>query len=147
MDVVFTGVDADHDGILSSSELSALSFSLTVDGSGLPATLYPVLPAVTIAPCGAHPECHSTYDSFSFNTTTKTLTQIKAGGLADPEDFLDFDGITVDVYGRAFWDASHASVTVSEQGGPAVPEPATPALALVGVVVLAATTVRRQSRS
>lgn len=142
MDLVFSGVDGNHDGMLSASELTNLSFTLTVDGSGI-STVYPVLPVVSLTPCGPHSECHSTLDAFAFNTSGRTLAQVNAAGLADPEDFLAFDGTTVNVYGRAFWDASHATVTVTDEGGPnPVPEPANAILLFAGLLVFKAARLR-----
>lgn len=136
MDMLFTGVDANHDGVLSADELSDLSFTLAVDGSGF-STDYPVLPVASLVPCGPHPACSSSLTAFSFSTATHTFTAFNATGLAAFDDFLAFDGTTVDVYGRAFWDASHAIVTVTDSGTPPpIPEPTTASLLVLGLTSL-----------
>lgn len=136
MDLTFVGIDSNHDGVLTATELTKLSFTLAIDGSGF-STDYPVLPVASLVPCGPHPACQSTLDDFAFNTQTRTLSRISASGLAAFDDFLSFDGTTVDVYGRAFWDATLGTLTVSDQSGPPspVPEPSTVVMIAAGIVV------------
>lgn len=155
LDVIFTGRDSNLDRVLTANELSDLKFVFHWDSTPDQNTVYPVYPIVHLSPCGPHPDCWSTLTAFSFSLASRSLTSIQAGGLLASDDFLDFNGSTADIYGRVYWDATQAQVSVTrvrplqqvaqEVQVAAVPEPTTAALMGLGVLALGAGKARRRS--
>lgn len=152
LDVLFSGTDLNGDQVLTADELTALHFNL-LSGVNPTRSDYPVLPVVTRTPCGPYPTCSSSVSAFSFSLATRTLDALDGVGLRAYNDWLDFDGATVDIYGRVYYDATQATVTTRLLRGPAiesmavaVPEPATTALWALGLAAVAAAGWRRRVR-